>query len=196
MTAPRRRDWGESAALLVCVLLFNGLPNRYTIGTPIVGAVLGIVVGTLFLLSVYTTIVGERKLTRGVMLAAAVIMAGGVALSLSKIVHLVIYEASKIDGVRLIETAVLIWVSNIVVFAIIYHLLGERHFVFPRPEGQPANQPMAFLDYIFLSFTTGTAFSPTDTAPLTTTARMYMMVESLVSLVVIAIAAARAINVL
>lgn len=55
---------------------------------------------------------------------------------------------------------------------------------------------MQFLDYVFLAFTTATAFSPTDTSPLTTQARMCMMVEALVSLVVIAIAAARAINVL
>ena len=71
-----------------------------------------------------------------------------------------------------------------------------REFAFPRAEGQPANHAMHFLDYVFLSFTTATAFSPTDTSPLTTRARMLMMVESIISLVVIAIAAARAINIL
>jgi len=182
--------------LLVCVILFNGLPHRYTLGLPAVSLALGIVVAAIFLLSVYTTIVGERTQTRSVMLVAALILAVGIALSLGKVVHLVIYQAAKIDGIRLIETSVLIWVSNVVVFAIIYHLLGERSFAFPRAEGQLPVQQRPFLDYIFLSFTTGTAFSPTDTSPLTTTARMFMMVEALVSLVVIAIAAARAINVL
>jgi hypothetical protein len=49
---------------------------------------------------------------------------------------------------------------------------------------------------LFLSFTTATAFSPTDTPPLTTRARMFMMGESAISLMTIAIAAARAVNML
>ncbi|MGA8535171.1 MAG: ion channel [Candidatus Tumulicola sp.] len=130
------------------------------------------------------------------MAVGALILATGVALSLAKIVYLVIYQAATIDPIRLIQSALLIWVGNVIVFAIIYHIIGEREFAFPRPEQQSTGQPMNFLDYVFLSFTTATAFSPTDTPPLSTRTRMFMMVESIISLLVIAIAAARAINIL
>jgi hypothetical protein len=49
---------------------------------------------------------------------------------------------------------------------------------------------------LFLAFNTATAFSPTDTLPLTTRVRMMMMVESTVSLMALAIVAARAINIM
>jgi hypothetical protein len=177
-------------------MLFAGLRNRYTFGPPAVTWTIGILVIVLFLLSLFWTIRGNRKATRSVMGVSALILAAGVALSLSKVVYLVIYQAATIDAVRLIESALLIWVGNVIVFAIIYHVIGEQEFAFPRPDQQPIDQSMNFLDYVFLSFTTATAFSPTDTPPLSTRARMFMMVESSISLLVIAIAAARAINIL
>ncbi len=53
-----------------------------------------------------------------------------------------------------------------------------------------------FFDYLYVSFTNGTAFSPTDTLPLTKLAKMLMMVQSLASLVTVALVAARAVNIL
>jgi hypothetical protein len=189
-----RRDWGESAALLVCVGLFFALPNRYTIAGPKLTLALGIVASALCASTMLWTIFGSRRGARPIMAASAAVLTFILVTALAKLVYLVIYGASTIDGVRLLETALLIWVANVVLFAIIYHLIGEQEFLFPKgPEAAPALQ---FLDYVFLSYTTATAFSPTDTAPLTTRARMCMMLESTVSLMTIAIAAARAINIL
>ena len=53
-----------------------------------------------------------------------------------------------------------------------------------------------FVDYVFLSFTNATAFSPTDTMPLTQRAKLLMMVQSATSLLTIALVAARAVNIL
>lgn len=195
-SAPTQRDWGESGALFLCVVLFAGLRDRYTLGPPAATVALGILLAAVFLLSLFWTIRGNRTANRAVMAVGALILATGVALSLAKIVYLVIYQAATIDPIRLIQSALLIWVGNVIVFAIIYHIIGEREFAFPRPEQQSTGQPMNFLDYVFLSFTTATAFSPTDTPPLSTRTRMFMMVESIISLLVIAIAAARAINIL
>ena len=177
-------------------VLFAILQERYTIGPPITKVVLGGLVASMFLLSLLSTIIGDRKALRIVMSVGAALMATGVALSLLKIVFLVVYHASSIEAIPLLQTALLIWVGDVVVFATIYHIIGDREFAFPRPDGQSADAPMNFLDYVFLSFTTATAFSPTDTSPLSTRARMLMMAESIISLVVIAIAAARAINIL
>jgi hypothetical protein len=53
-----------------------------------------------------------------------------------------------------------------------------------------------FVDYLFLSYTNATAFSPTDTLPLTARAKALMMVQSAISLLTIALVAARAVNIL
>ena len=54
----------------------------------------------------------------------------------------------------------------------------------------------AFIDYLYLSFTNATAFSPTDTLPLSRWAKMVMMFQSAVSLVTVALVVARAVNVI
>jgi uncharacterized membrane protein len=53
-----------------------------------------------------------------------------------------------------------------------------------------------FFDYLYLSFTNATAFSPTDTMPLTPWAKALMLAESLASLLTITIVASRAVNIL
>jgi len=53
-----------------------------------------------------------------------------------------------------------------------------------------------FLDYLFLAFNTSTAFSPTDTAALARWGKILMMLQSIISLTVLAILAARAVNIL
>ncbi|MDT7671776.1 MAG: hypothetical protein QOC74_4559, partial [Pseudonocardiales bacterium] len=53
-----------------------------------------------------------------------------------------------------------------------------------------------FVDYLYLSFTNATAFSPTDVMPLSRWAKLTMLVQSLVSLITVALVIARAVNVL
>jgi uncharacterized membrane protein len=53
-----------------------------------------------------------------------------------------------------------------------------------------------FVDYLFLAFNTSTAFSPTDTLVLARWAKILMMLQSLLSLLIIALLAARAVNIL
>ena len=60
----------------------------------------------------------------------------------------------------------------------------------------PPDWEPGFIDYLYLSFTNATAFSPTDTMPLTVRVKMLMLVQSMVSLITIGLVAARAVNVL
>jgi hypothetical protein len=53
-----------------------------------------------------------------------------------------------------------------------------------------------FLDYLYVSFTNSTAFSPTDTLPLTTRAKGLMMVEALGAITIVVMVVGRAVNVL
>ena len=62
--------------------------------------------------------------------------------------------------------------------------------------GADSNWSPHFMDYLFLAFNTSTAFSPTDTAVLSRWAKAGMMLQALISLTIIALLAARAVNIL
>ncbi len=118
-------------------------------------------------------------------------------------------RASK-NSIALVRDAAILWISNILVFGLWYWELDgggplKRHqvnhkaidFMFPQQaDGDTNGWAPHFIDYVFLAFNTATAFSPTDTAPLSRPAKVLMMIESLISLVIIAGIAARAINIL
>jgi hypothetical protein len=125
----------------------------------------------------------------------------------------------------LLRAAIALWIANVLVFALWYWKLdaggplgrdGSRGrldsaFLFPQmlTNNDPTNQdgkkdPLKvdpqwspnFMDYLFLAFNTSTAFSPTDTAILSRWAKAGMMLQALISLAIIALIAARAVNIL
>jgi hypothetical protein len=117
------------------------------------------------------------------------------------------------NGRTLLLDALNIWATNVVVFSLWYWLLdrggpsidrdhrrGASEFIFPQmtlpPETPGAGATPGFVDYLFLSFNTSTAFSPTDTMPLTVRMKLLMMLEAIVSLLTLALVAARAVNIL
>jgi hypothetical protein len=119
-----------------------------------------------------------------------------------------------VAATSLLRSAGALWLSNILVFASWYWRLDaggphkrdqrSRHsdgaFLFPQmvdshSAGRGPWRP-GFVDYLFLAFNTSTAFSPTDVAPLTSWAKLLMMLQSLISLGTLAIVAARAVNIL
>lgn len=117
-------------------------------------------------------------------------------------------------GKTLLFDAVNIWVTNVVIFALWYWSLdrggpsrsglGEpkvRDFVFTQQQlaremPQFEDWKPGFVDYLFLAFTNGTAFSPADTFPLTARAKVLMMIESATSLTTIAVVASRAVGII
>jgi len=126
--------------------------------------------------------------------------------------------AHKESPTELLLSAVALWFTNILVFALWYWRLdaGGPHgrdsraghpdgaFLFPQMTMQPGSQADTeepewspnFLDYLFLAFNTSTAFSPTDAPVLERWGKALMMLQSLISLTVIALLAARAVNIL
>jgi hypothetical protein len=111
----------------------------------------------------------------------------------------------------LLRSAVALWITNVLVFALWYWKLDaggplgresskgrvDSSFLFPQmlADGKSSWSPN-FMDYLFLAFNTSTAFSPTDTAALSRWAKAGMMAQSLISLSIIALLAARAVNIL
>ena len=116
------------------------------------------------------------------------------------------------DASRLLLTGGAIWLTNVIAFALWYwefdrggpvaRALAMRpypDFQFPQmenPELAPKDWEPLFVDYLYLSFTNATAFSPTDVLPLTRWAKLTMMVQSAVSLTTVALVIARAVNTL
>jgi hypothetical protein len=119
---------------------------------------------------------------------------------------------------QLLRSAAALWVSNFLVFASWYWRLdgGGPHqralsrghsdgaFLFPQmtmhleakiAAGEVEWAPN-FVDYLFLAFNTSTAFSPTDVPVLSRWAKILMMIQATISLVVIALLAGRAVNIL
>ncbi len=120
-------------------------------------------------------------------------------------------------GSSLLFASIQIWLTNVIVFALWYWEIDRGgpsarrvlpsssataadapDFLFPQmtaPQFAPGWSPH-FVDYLYVAFTNATAFSPTDTMPLSITAKVLMLIQSLASLLTIALVAARAINIL
>lgn len=115
-------------------------------------------------------------------------------------------------GTTLLVDALNIWVTNVIVFALWFWSTdrggpptcglvkrAQSDFLFPQMalnDRELRDWLPGFVDYVFLAFTNATAFSPTDTMPLSPRAKLLMMAEAMISLLTIALVAARAVNIL
>jgi uncharacterized membrane protein len=113
---------------------------------------------------------------------------------------------------NLLDAGVLIWFLNIIAFSLFYweldgggpvarskHTHDDLDLAFPQqlsPEVASKSWRPIYADYLYLGFTTATAFSPTDVMPFARWAKLSMMLQSSVSLVVVTLVVARAVNVL
>jgi hypothetical protein len=149
----------------------------------------------------------RRTLTLGLI---AVIAVGNI-LSLFLLLEALLSSHGSIDGRQLLINAVVIYVTNIFMFALGYWELDgdgpdrratgrtEEDFLFT----QMAHRRFAdkgwlpgFTDYLYLSATNVTNFASADTVPLSHRAKMLMMIQSLVSVVIVVLVAARAVSIL
>jgi uncharacterized membrane protein len=112
----------------------------------------------------------------------------------------------------LLSTGGLVWVNNVILFGVLYWQLDgggpvnrergarpRRDLAFPQhmsPELGALDWQPAFVDYLYVGFTNGLAFSPTDAMPLTATAKLTMAAQALVSFVLVGLVIARAVNIL
>jgi uncharacterized membrane protein len=140
------------------------------------------------------------------------IVAGNVAGLVLLISALVTTRSDDIGGGQLLLTAAVIWVANIVAFGVWYWEVDDGgpfdrankerktpDFQFPQDENpQLARQSWRprIWDYLYVSLTAASAFSPTDAMPLTYRAKVLLGIESTVALVLVVLVTARAVNVL
>jgi len=130
-------------------------------------------------------------------------------LALAGLVH-AIMRGHADSGKSLLVDALNIWATNVIIFSLWYWNLDKKppgarveaapdfvftHQMLPRGFTRRIRAP-GYIDYLFLAFTNATAFSPSDTFPLTARAKLLMMLQALISLVTIALVAARAVGML
>lgn len=124
-----------------------------------------------------------------------------------------VFTGSLLTPLDLLLSGIALWCVNVLVFAIVYWEIDgegperrlESHegfpdFVFPQQLDHdallsPADWRPSFGDYLYISLTTATAFSPTDTMPYTKRAKFAMGVQSLFSFAIAAVLIARAVNI-
>lgn len=215
MAAPpsRASDWRESRwppliALFVAAVLEATLPGDLILGGGWLRWIIpGLVVILIIVAAVQPLAESDRRRRIGITLAALVTIANATAIG--GLVYGIVQE-SGFEGKYLIVSAVQVWFTNVIIFGIWFWELdggGPRHRWLSEPGPneflfahytlpQPWGWRPAFVDYLYMSLTNSTSFAPSDTLPLTTRMKALMGLQSLLSLMVVLIVAARAISIL
>jgi uncharacterized membrane protein len=121
-----------------------------------------------------------------------------------------VHDKKEFDAGSLLGTGAAIWLTNIIAFGLWYwqfdrggptaraharQVVPDFQFVqMQNPEPTGREWEPEFVDYLYLSFTNATAFSPTDVMPLSRWAKLTMLAQSLISLITMALVIARAVN--
>ncbi len=206
-TGEQRRPVG--VAILVVAGLQLTLPDEVVIGSSWLLPVLEVAV--LAVLLVANRFEAEPVWRRRVSLVLTAMISVANGFSAVRLVYHLVEGRGGDDPGPLLATGAAIWATNVIGFALWYwqfdrggpsvRARGERSvpdFWFPQMQSadlDPEWEPH-FVDYLYVSFTNATAFSPTDTMPLSRWAKLTMLVQSAVSLATVALVVARAVNVL
>jgi uncharacterized membrane protein len=206
----RSHRWPASLALLMCAGLYVVLPHGLSVAPKWLLPIL--IVLPLVPLSLRTHRHPDdapwvRKLT--IALIGLITVANGTSMVLL-VHHLLVGKVTH--GRELIYSAVSVWITNVIVFALWYWEIdrggpskratprqGPPDLQFPQmenPDLAPKDWYPSFWDYLYTAFTNGTSFAPADAMPLTLRLKVLFASESVISLVTIAIVAARAVNIL
>ena len=204
--------WPMATAVLTATILYIGMPHRGRVPGWWVGPVLQLVLLGLLIAQDRGRIDRRSATMHRLMVALLVVMTLGIALSVIVLAIDILVAVRGVTATILLGRGAAIWVENVIVFSLWYWQLdrggpAERaagspippSFAFPEnatPELAPTGWRPAYPDYLYLAYTNATAFSPTDTLPVRRWAKLTMMVQSTLSLVIAILVIARAINVL
>lgn len=206
--------WPNLMAMLAVAGLNAALPSSLVLGGPrwLIAVIIAFLLGPI----VIAHRAGNHRLNEVLGYVLNTVVTVALILSLALLIRALTQHL--ITPAQLLRGAASLWLANILVFASWYwHLDGggphkramtpghtDGAFLFPQmtmaseaktAAGEQDWEPK-FVDYLFVAFNTSTAFSPTDVPVLSRWAKGLMMVQSLISLIVIALLAGRAVNIL
>ena len=198
--------------MLVSIALQLALPNRHVLSpTLLFPAVEG-----LLLIALVFWDPGRHhprsSVRRRVTMSVVIVMTIDNLAAVVEMVRDILNDSKDDTGTVLLATGAAIWVTNVIAFGLWYWLLdrggpaaraagaGSRpSFVFSEMQSGDvvaSDWEPQYADYFYLAFTNATAFSPTDTLPVTRWAKMLMMVQSAISLVIAVMIISRAVGIL
>jgi len=205
--------WPAAMTVLLLLLLLEVLPGRIKLFPQWVRYVLASMV--LVPMAGVTLSAADARWLRIERTATFlfVLFAGGTTVStLGVLIGAMVRRSTEIGGLQLLTSSIAVWALNVAVFALLYWQLDRGgpepranrapvrpDWQFPQvgaPEDAPPGWLPTFVDYLFLAFATAAAFSPTDALPMTSRAKLLMMLQSTIALVTIVAVASRAINIL
>jgi hypothetical protein len=204
-------SWPAQLSVAAAICLNLVLTEKVTIGPtwllPIVEGVLLLALVVVAPTRATTHSVGRRRFA---MLVIGFVSLGNLV-SLGLLIHYLI-NGGRAGGHALIGSGAVLWATNVLLFSVWYWEMdrgGPVHrfldpsaladFQFPQmenPQLAPVGWRPGFGDYLYTSLTNATAFSPTDTMPLTQTAKLVMSVQSVSALLTVGLVVARAVNIL
>lgn len=204
---PRAPRWPSFIVFAAIGIIYFLVPEQVAIGPS--WLLFGVIV--LMLIPLHLAHAGDhhnlaRRLALSLLSVVTLTVAGSASLLVAQL------PGQRTTAPWLLVDAALIWVANLLTFTLWYWEIdgggpGRRRrnghagtdFIFPQMAVQAVSSSSwspELVDYLFLAFNTSTAFSPTDTLVLSRRAKLLMMAQSLISLVVVAVLAARAVNTL
>jgi uncharacterized membrane protein len=207
--------WPAQATVLAAIVLQLTLPERLTVGPAwLVPSLEGALLIGMFFASPMR-LEHENALRRWAVSGLTAFVSAANIYSLGALTHYLLHHEllkEKHTPRDLIVAGVLIWLTNFLIFALWYWQIdrggpgrraagndGPPDFLFPQMSDdriEPRDWRPQFVDYLYVSLTNATAFSPTDTLPLTPIVKIIMGVQSLVSLVTLGLIISRAVNIL
>jgi uncharacterized membrane protein len=204
--------WPVALTIVVVLMLLAVLPDRIRLVPVGVPALLAFVVLSAMAL---VPLSGGRaralRMERWVVLLFCLIAGVGTLISLAYLIDEMINHSTELGGLQLLTSSLTVWIDNVLLFSLLYwqiDLGGPEARLKPQTQAPDWLFPQAdladlmphwrptYMDYLFLAYTTAAAFSPTDALPLTTRAKLWMMLESSISLATILVVVSRAINIL
>ncbi len=203
--------WPAQLTVLLAIVVQVLLPDRLTAGPQwLVPTLEGALLVGLFVVTP-NVLEDDHPRRRRISLSLTAFVSAANIYSLAELTHLLLNHNVS-DGRGLIVSGVLIWLTNLLIFALWYWEMdrggpGRRaagrdnapDFLFPQMSDdrvEPRDWRPKYFDYLYVSLTNNTAFSPTDTMPLTWMAKAVMGVQSVVSLLTIGLIVSRAVNIL
>jgi len=204
----REPRWHAFVAMVAAAFLYLALPEPLSFG-PSWGLL--VIIAVLMIPMVVSWHRRDYDITKILTFAANGVITAAMIASLGILIYGIPKHTESPQA--LLRSAVALWFTNVLVFALWYWKLDaggplvrdrsrgrlDSSFLFPQMMNQSDPDPSwspNFIDYLFLAFNTSTAFSPTDTAVLSRWAKVGMMLQSLISLTIVALLAARAVNIL
>ena len=204
--------WPVAAAIVVAIALQVALPDQLVLQSRWLLPSLELALLVALIVANPTRFDRESRAQRAAGLTLTGLISLANAWSATLLVLGLVHGREGQDAAPLLASGAAIWLTNIIAFGLWYwqfdrggpsaraharRVIPDFQFVqMQNPELAPPEWEPEFVDYLYLSFTNATAFSPTDVMPLSRWTKLTMLAQSLVSLVTVALVIARAVNIL